>query len=51
MENILPEEQSLRTAIYAAFRNITELCEFLLQVRISKHKNLTSHLTTASRGW
>lgn len=53
MENILPEEKSLETAIYTAFRNTTEFCEFLLKVRISKHtsQDLTSHLTPVSRGW
>lgn len=53
MENILPEEKSLRTAIYTAFRNTTEFCEFLLQLRISKHtsQDLTSHLPPVCRAW
>lgn len=53
MENILPKEKSLKTAFYTAFRNTTKFCEFLLQVRISKHtrQDLTSHATPVSRGW
>lgn len=54
MENILPEEKPLRTAIYTAFRNnTTEFCEFLLQLRISKHtsQDLTSHLPPVCRAW
>lgn len=53
MENILPEEKSLKTVIYAAFHNTRKFRQFLLKVRISKRTNqgLTSHLTPASRGW
>lgn len=53
MENILPKEKSFKTAFYTAFRNTTKFCEFLLEVRISKHtrQDLTSHPTPVSRGW